>query len=328
MMEAENSPLPIQEEHIARLEEMGNIIKRRLFTTVLPYPYEILTENILDPAHVFFAHHNKPLGSKREKAGPIPMKLKENPLPRSVASIVTGFTQRSAVDFDLSIDFIPPATYSGTMAMFKTQFYFFFVPVDSWRSRIVTATAFNNGGFTKYRTPIWNTFLWTSHMARNETFCTDNVLLHYQAKRLKRNEEAQFKPETYFTPASCDLLTIQFRKWMERKGGRGPKIPGSIPDVSNEKLLDRYWFHTQECKVCQEGLAFCKRIATVANLLAVPCLVGSVGFLIKSLKGNFPYWKTSLILIPALIFWSIYYFFEKILIPKFYYVHFSHAEND
>lgn len=69
-------PIPMMPDLAAAMEERAKYSFPAGFTRVLPYSYDVLVENVSDPAHLPVAHHGIP-GLDRSSAAALTMKPEE-----------------------------------------------------------------------------------------------------------------------------------------------------------------------------------------------------------------------------------------------------------
>eukprot|EP00741_Cyanophora_paradoxa_P005453 tig00000889_g5288.t1 len=229
----------------------------------LPYDYNVLVENILDPTHVPFAHHNTPQGN-RYASGPLTLSFTERPGPDGrglfKAAIAFGLQGRDRADSGNFLYFRPPVMggYNYRFPFGEGGSVVYMVPLGHGRSRVLARFPRNFKKEELLRRPRF-----VDHMERNLLLDQDLVLLIEQEARL-RPGGYDWRREWHM-PAPCDAFVAAFRLWMESR-----------------EVLDRYEQHVRLCSSCsaalraiqlaQQGLA-----AAALALLASAALYGRVG---------------------------------------------------
>ncbi|XP_004308605.1 PREDICTED: protochlorophyllide-dependent translocon component 52, chloroplastic-like [Fragaria vesca subsp. vesca] len=238
----------------------------------LPYGYEVLIENLMDPAHAPYAHYGiMPTQEPEEKAdreGGRPMDLHISKLD------INGFT----VDDQNSgqSKYVPPclfyssligpidnsngAALSGKLYGFvkppgngkvsatsRALLVFFCVPVSPGYSRLITTHPINFGLWVKIRPR------WLSHTRLNLILDSDLYLLHLEERRMM-DAGTQWQ-KACFVPTKSDVVVVAYRKWINQYAGgqvdwRG-KYTGELPPTPpKEQLMDRYQSHVVNCSSC------------------------------------------------------------------------------
>ncbi|KAG0614122.1 hypothetical protein M758_6G152500 [Ceratodon purpureus] len=256
----------------------------------LEYGYETLIENLMDPAHVNFAHHK--IQGNRKNATDLKFQITSKITP-------AGF---SGKDENSEAIFNPPCCFrlaftiggkkpvgvsdvtsgrkwsltgsSKEKAPKKVSLIFICIPVSPGRSRLIWSFPRNffTTGF-KIIPP------WVTHMTNNLVLDSDLLLLHLLGKRLEYEGESNWFERCY-TPAGADAYVIGFRKWLNDFAGGAPdwagrfenKIPPSPP---KEIILDRYYTHVVRCKSCSSACKNFKALEVTLQVLAI-ALVGLV----------------------------------------------------
>ncbi|BBN14704.1 hypothetical protein MPTK1_6g13750 [Marchantia polymorpha subsp. ruderalis] len=260
----------------------------------LPYGYELLTENLLDPSHVPFAHHK--IQGNRNTARPLNLKV--------VDSHIQGFSAKREETMDLifhapclsRMDFrIPPPKTppKGHPLALKVREWiasrkqpkvdeevkqistiFFCVPVAPGKSKVIFSFPRNFAQLVFKLTPRW--FGHYSHMA---VIDSDLLLLHELEHRIQERG-GDIKP-LYFTPALADTCVMEFRKWFKTlaqgKVDYGAKSSSTLPPRPPRRVLfDRGISHVAKCKICSGAAANFRRLKEVLQIVSV-ALVGLVG---------------------------------------------------
>ncbi|CAI5501286.1 unnamed protein product [Closterium sp. Naga37s-1] len=212
----------------------------------LEYGYELLMENLLDPAHVPFAHHK--YQGDRNKASPLPSMV--------VTSITArGIEGKSFVFGPATV--VPPCTLiqklyiggkvpEGSGQKQRTVILFFHcIPRMPGQSRLIWF-------FLKNIIPAWMPMPpeWFVHLLRMKVSDTDHVLLHLTERRLEEEGGAVQGIKSYYTPTSSDSFISAFRSWLRRFAGCKARFPAYVdpklpPAKSRREILDRQRFQVR-----------------------------------------------------------------------------------
>ncbi|KAL9386191.1 hypothetical protein Peur_019315 [Populus x canadensis] len=279
-----------------------------------PYGYDVLIENVLDPAHLPYAHYGlvnalKPqVKSDREGGGPIDLSVKKLDSQ--------GFLENQ--DHFGDTKFIAPcisyassspgdAPEKGSMQK-RMAYVFICIPVSPGRSRLIWIFPRNFGLWIDKVVPRW-----IFHLKYNLVFDSDLYLLHMQERKFMDVGPANWQ-KACFVPTKSDALLVGYRRWFNKYSGgqvdwKG-KYCGALPPTSpREQLFDRYWSHVVNCRSCNaayKGLNALEVILQVASLafigvaaatkqnantmvvMAVVCFAG-LRWLARFISKNFHY---------------------------------------
>eukprot|EP00850_Spirogloea_muscicola_P007222 SM000036S13266 [mRNA] locus=s36:245418:247515:- [translate_table: standard] len=236
----------------------------------LPYGYEVLVENIVDPSHLPFAHHG--VGDLKRKDGKPLILLVE---PRGLS----GFfgTSDEAVMMSkngIKLEFQAPnrATYFSVRERkgkeFRMMTTIFCTPTTPGRSRIVLTSALEKKSRSLFR--FFPNFL--LHLFQQKVLDGDAFFLHGQERTMERLAPQSHKAwsRLYFFPTSADRFVLAFRQWLMRHAGGGVQWPDGIDTqlptqfLSKEETLNRWNDHTRHCLTCQTAL---RRLQAVQHAL-------------------------------------------------------------
>lgn len=326
---AANAPFPLTDEVIAKFEKEMKINKNFEFTATIPYDFGVLMENASDPAHLPFSHHKMEFGDHRKNSGPLDMVIKDGKFPGTAVGVEYELPD---VKLKVGVNFVPPGNifYDFCFPFGTFTLILLGTPVDKWRSRIhlvMTDAPVVTGNL--FLVLLWKFFPWGYHMGRCQILDSDGVLLHHQNRRLWNSGENRWKPSVYCTPTKSDLFGLEVRKWMEARGIAELSLDGDVPlELSKRDIMDRYRFHVSECKVCQSGLKFCRRVSALCKWMSQIAALTAVGLVWKAMNQTISYRKSSLALVAVIVFGLIHLLVERMVIPRFFFVNFSHAKND
>ncbi|KAL1557444.1 Flavonoid 8-hydroxylase 2, chloroplastic [Salvia divinorum] len=231
------------------------------------YGYEILIENLMDPAHVAYAHYGVmetgqvPKSLKADREGGIPLEMSVQKLD------VHGFTSKQIFGENY---FVAPCLLYGYFAPTKGQIankassevvfssippekkamlVFYCVPVSPGRSRLIYAIPRNFDVWMHRIVPRW-----MHHILQNLILDSDLYLLHMEERKLREVGALNWHRSCY-VPTKSDALVVAFRRWLNKYGGaqvdwRDRYTGELLPTPPREQLFDRYWTHTVGCSSC------------------------------------------------------------------------------
>eukprot|EP00252_Welwitschia_mirabilis_P026827 TRINITY_DN894_c0_g1_i2.p1 TRINITY_DN894_c0_g1~~TRINITY_DN894_c0_g1_i2.p1 ORF type:complete len:528 (-),score=69.68 TRINITY_DN894_c0_g1_i2:301-1884(-) len=278
----------------------------------LPYGYEILTENLMDPSHVPYAHYglmgqtgSPRLAQNHQRAGrPIDMKLQRLDQSGFEATVPRG-----------SWNFIAPCLIVGTLVLDQFEkeegqssktnkqdgktktlyFVFLCVPVSAGKSRILWAFPRNFAHWVDF-------FLrrWIVHINQILFLDSDLCMLHIEEKLLLKEGMKTWEKACY-VPTSADTAVIAFRKWLKKyaEGGIywGEKATDFLcSTLPKEQAMDRYWSHVVKCRSCRGALKLLKALETSTQILSI-VFIGFISILgaTKWISSNSLVLNTSLL---------------------------------
>jgi hypothetical protein len=101
---------------------------------------------------------------------------------------------------------------------------------------------------------------WLSHIGQNAVLEDDQIFLHHQERYLEQSGGSANFAKAFYLPTYADRYVIELRSWVNKYSG--DPFPGATlpPRLPREKLLDRYYSHTQKCSSCSKALANIRRI--------------------------------------------------------------------
>ncbi|GAA0172320.1 oxygenase [Lithospermum erythrorhizon] len=215
------------------------------------------------------------------------------PLDMSVQKLdINGFTTKQKFDEENqngSHLFTPPCLLISSMdidgkdqsqnsgLLHKTRYLlvFFCVPVSPGYSRMILSAPRNIRLPTDFFTPPW-----ISHLIVNLIIDSDLNLLHVEEKNFMEIGPSNWL-KSCFVPTQADTNVISFRRWLHKYSSASGQVDWSAkfsndqlpPTPTREKLLDRYWSHTVNCKSCSsayKGFTILEFILQVSSI----CLIG------------------------------------------------------
>mmetsp|Transcript_75392 Transcript_75392/g.125702 ORF Transcript_75392/g.125702 Transcript_75392/m.125702 type:complete len:518 (-) Transcript_75392:38-1591(-) len=273
------------------------------YTRDLPYGWDTLLENIVDPSHVPFAHHG--LQGKREDAIAINMSA-------AIAMHPSGFNfsfgdrtmgMRRAGGGEFRAPYVvsyaavfepkpaapppppgmPPKCFNLTVVM---------IPVAPGWSRAIIfggpsgnkapkpAVVKEGNGADEGQAPpekkraslisiIFSLLpVWLTHLLSSRFLDTDLAFLHYQEQELQRRQKLD-----YFMPAAADRPIAAMRKWVQQYTPPLGQLPPPI--LERSRLLDRWTQHGSHCVHCTRAVESIGLWKRRLSLMLVLSLLGS-----------------------------------------------------
>ncbi|XP_062076564.1 protochlorophyllide-dependent translocon component 52, chloroplastic-like isoform X2 [Humulus lupulus] len=265
--------------YIAEIDD-PSYAQSALINRDLPYGYEVMIENLMDPAHVPYAHYGlmqTRLPGKADREGGIPLEMtleSFNP---------NGFTGMGDPGFN---QFFAPYVFYSSMPVKLDQdnetkkgfqkrmaLVFICVPISPGKSRLIFSGS--TPTFHRYFARWFNKIFprWITHAAINTVLDSDAYLLHLEERKIMDAGVGQWH-KACFVPAKTDAHVVAFRKWLNKYGGgqvdwRG-KFSGVLPPTPpREQLMDRYWSHVVNCGSCKAAYKGFKVLEVVLQVISI-----------------------------------------------------------
>ena len=260
---------------------------KSLLTRDLPYSFDFLVENFMDPAHIPYAHHS--LQASRSDGSPIPMQALTSMSNASCVEVAFQDNIRGKAR-DGVVSFTAPYYYhfrtrNAVTNISSNNLNIVCVPVSPGTSRVFLDIPFARK--KKSRFPKW-----VSHYFSNK-FLDSDLWVHDQ-ERMQRRSINAFIPESnirkqgeavsgngtssvvigerYTMTTESDTGTRVWRKWWSKHMAASPifgepKTP--LPYISREDQLNRYESHAKYCSSCRGALNNANKVKKAAPFLAV-----------------------------------------------------------
>jgi len=257
------------------------------WSRIVPYGFEALLENILDPVHVHWAHHGARRFFRRELGGAT---TSMNPV-----NLLGDLGMN-----DGGLHYHAPITciYAYEMLQY-INFMFTVLPISRYTSRMfmieIRKTAepplplLQRIGWNNVRSKLRP--VWAEHLEVCMTTDGDNVLVHEVERNIELNEHGAESWRNSYVPIHIDGLVVALRKWMDVRRAGIPWIsPAYNPAVADTftkyKMIERWESHTKDCQVCSGALKGWQRLEWVVDkvlnlalLLLVLILSGTAAIL-------------------------------------------------
>ncbi|MBA0708411.1 hypothetical protein Golax_023539, partial [Gossypium laxum] len=204
----------------------------------LPFGYEFLIENLMDFAHLPYAHYGimrapTPKGKvDREGGRPLDMKVKKLD--------INGFVEQEWGNSN----FIAPCIFHAFADVEvdeenqRVMFIFMCVPVSPGNSRLIWIFPRKFGVWIDQIVPRW-----IFHIGVNLVLDSDLYLLHVEERKIMEIGATNWQ-KACFLPTKSDATVVGFRRWFNKYAGgeidwKG-KYSGALPpSPPREQLMDR-----------------------------------------------------------------------------------------
>ncbi|KAL6850024.1 hypothetical protein ACP4OV_020651 [Aristida adscensionis] len=293
--------------------------------------YDILIENILDPAHLPYAHKGLiPIISFKEDPGryiehdqeggaPIRMKIEQASIEGYLSTMEGG-----------DVRFKAPCTFHGTSrtkvaAVGTTEPWFmlvaFCIPVAPGRSRLIFGFPTNSMVWLYKIIPRW-----FYHIAQNRVVDSDISLLHIQERKYAAVGLDNWQ-NACLLPTSSDRQVIGFRNWFRKYcknqvGWATPQADELPPPTAKDKLLERYWSHVMQCTSCSGALKAMRALQValqVASVAVVGFLAAGNGTLVTSAV------QRTIVVSVAVLCFAASHWLANFIEKNFYFQDYVHA---
>jgi phenylpropionate dioxygenase-like ring-hydroxylating dioxygenase large terminal subunit len=259
------------------------------FTRDLPYGYDTLLENIVDPSHVPFAHHG--LQGTRSDALPILMtqpqnvtingfdfdfadrtlKMRRNGTGIFRAPFVISYASKFLSDNDTISSTKAPQgrqTVSSPKPPRRKEFNLttVIIPTQPGWSRIIIVGGTSTSDKIDPPKQPKSLFLkilsilpvWLIHQFSNRFLDSDLVFLHHQEQEREARRHGSAVGDSspslwnriYFMPAQSDRCILALRQWVDSY--LSPHLLWPLPrlETDRRRLFDRWTQHSEHCQFC------------------------------------------------------------------------------
>jgi phenylpropionate dioxygenase-like ring-hydroxylating dioxygenase large terminal subunit len=290
---------------IPELDVPDNVDATNFFVRDMPYSWQVLVENLCDPAHVPFAHHAFMGGADRNQESmqldinvveetSSGFKAQKDPYPTEGGKYDVKFQAPCLLFYTIvSSNAVGGDDEEASKRKKKKGSFLglgqYCIPTAPGRSRIIARFPFHLT-FKPAMYAIRHTPRWITHLSQNVVMDSDVVFLSSQDELLSRREP------NYYMPARCDAMVAAFRKWLAFYGRGGPEWlgipakrslgeplgwirPQNIPlRGGRDALLDRYRQHTDVCSSCRgahKNLYVIREALTYAGIILLAAATAS-----------------------------------------------------
>tara|TARA_B100000424_G_scaffold95242_1_gene71643 strand:+ start:1535 stop:2857 length:1323 start_codon:yes stop_codon:yes gene_type:complete len=258
----------------------GDLINQTnpFFVRELPYSFDILIENFMDPAHIPFAHHG--LQGVRTDGSPIPMEkltFNNTTLEVSFNDTILNKSRQGVLSFNRPCGY-HFKTKSLVTNKWKKNLQIYAVPVKNGRSRVLIQSPFKSKILP----------LWLLH-ALNNRFLNTDAWLHIAEKNIDSKDVL-----SDYTLIESDKAVYYWRKWWQKYGfADAPQDSFSKAIFRNNDRLSWYQMtniwedHTKHCESCKKSLVFFKRILFISKyVLKIGVFLRSITIIVISFVVN------------------------------------------
>ena len=262
------------------------------YTRDFPYGWDMLVENLIDPAHIPWAHHG--LQGKRTDALPINMTSASSYGPHGFTFTfedrTMGMLRKGHADFKAPYVINYLGNYDATPTPFKLSVIC--IPTrPGWSRAIIFSREASiqsenikekdkeiKPQKAKLSSQLFRKVFsilptWLLHQLSHKFLDSDLAFLHYQQYELEKRSESNSNNLPYFIPARCDLCVATFRKWIRQYAHLPRPLPPPISQTDRLSLFDHYGQHTSHCIHCQKGLETLSRWRRNAKVSAALSLL-------------------------------------------------------
>ena len=239
----------------------------------VPYDTFTLLENVIDPSHVPYTHHNTV--GKRANAAPVELQVthadkfgfegvwQEGPRKGTLGTQYTKFVAPCLMWHDLT-----------SKQFGRTLTVVYATPIRKGECRLFARFPF------KFASPIPRFFIslspkWLTHISNNKILEDDQIFLHYQERYLENLGGSDNYSRAFYLPTKADLYVSELRQWVNLYFADAFKSEKYPPTLSKEQLLDRYHSHTKHCASCRGALKRVQQLKTVSAAIAILALAAS-----------------------------------------------------
>lgn len=311
----------------------------QVYNRDIPYGYEILTENLMDPAHVPYAHYGimrMPQPSvKQDREGGKPLDINVHKIDKN------GFTatQQNGV-----WKFVPPCLFYGTVTMGgspdngsatsagstkgqlgqkpprQVLLIFICMPVSPGNSRLIFISPRNFG--------VWIDKIvarWMYHIGQSLIIDSDLYLLHLEEKKVMQAGPSNWQ-KICFVPTKSDANVVAFRKWLNKyAGGKvdwGNKYDGSLPPTpAREQLMDRYRTHVLNCTSCNKAYKGLNALEVSLQVFSI----ASVAIVAATKQGMISIAARNVLIVAAILCFVGSRWLSHFIHKNFHYHDYNHA---
>ncbi|KAM7280100.1 hypothetical protein ACFE04_007234 [Oxalis oulophora] len=301
----------------------------------IPYGYEILIENLMDPAHVPYAHYGimqmRQPEEKADREGGKPLNMTVEKIDKD------GFISKS--DTGRSKFFAPnifysytepmedqvngaaaPGTKSSSSKQRRMALIFMCVPVSPGNSRLIWVFPRNFGVWLDKVVPRW-----IFHIGQNLILDSDLYLLHVEERKIKEIGPANWQKACY-VPTKSDAKVVGFRRWLNKYASghvdwKGKFTGELLPTPPREQLMDRYWSHVVNCRSCSKA---CKVLNVLEVALQVISIV-SIGIVAATKQNVMSAAARTTIVSTAVLFFLASRYLAHFIYKNFRYHDYDHA---
>ncbi|XP_065869113.1 protochlorophyllide-dependent translocon component 52, chloroplastic-like [Euphorbia lathyris] len=293
-----------------------------------PFGYEILIENLVDPAHVPYAHFKllpiPPSKNRvvldREGGAPIDINIETVDINCFRANRFGGNSRFMAPSTYYSAFTLPSKDKSSNVPQRRGLLVFFCVPVSPGKSRLIFTFPRNFAVWVDRMIPRW-----VFHLSQNLVLDSDLYLLHLEERKIMEVGALNWQ-KACFVPTKSDAQVIAFRKWLKKYSGGhinwGMKFSGILPPTPpKDQLMDRYWSHVVNCSSCSSAYKGLKVVEVVLQVMSIV----SIGILAATKQRLTSVITRSTILVLAVVCFAASRWLAHFIYKNFHFHDYNHA---
>jgi len=254
----------------------------------IPYAWDYLIENILDPSHVPVAHHGLQMGTGRHLVGPDQVKLLEHNITNNAVQFLIQNKQSAAVPpRDQRWTFQLPGVWS-VITPNGFGLFILVTPIDDQSTRIIHMVS----GRARQFVPKWLPEALV-HVKQTRFYDSDAFMIRHQQQVVAETGDPSQALKSYSLVSEADATTALFRKWFSaRCGGQVPLLvpprratPPQLP--SRDQAADSWEQHGKHCVHCRSAEAAARktRVLSLAAVVASALLSSVIGFLASAIAA-------------------------------------------
>ncbi|WP_138501205.1 Rieske 2Fe-2S domain-containing protein [Nostoc sp. PA-18-2419] len=258
--------------------------------TEVPVGYTVSVESTFDPSHAEFLHQGIGLFSPQTA---LPMKDFE---AIGEISAEGGFTLKHQgynlfnMDMEAMRKFTPPCC-NTTIYRYpngKTNlFQLYFVPVQPGVCRYIGKFISDVNSLKKnFLFEILPKDLQTGLQHLSTYKLNDQDLSAMYSQEVNQSSLDKKWQRAYFMPSPADIGIITFRKWLDEFAGGNPAwqgcVEGSVKQLNDEQLYDRWHRHTKHCPSCRNSMIFIEKVRNFCNICSLIFTLLTLVFILVS----------------------------------------------
>ncbi|XXG48478.1 hypothetical protein AAC387_Pa02g2915 [Persea americana] len=306
----------------------------------IPYGYEVLTENLMDPAHVPYAHYGimrvpsrKNRYADREGGRPLDLAIETLNAKGFLAKQEYGCSKFVAPCLFYAFPKLEPADGLSSSANIKegeanqvqrrALLIFICIPVSPGKSRLIWVFPRNFSLWLDQIVPRW-----MFHVGQNLILDSDLYLLHVEERKIAGVGQSNWL-KACFVPTKSDALVVGFRRWLKKYAGSevswGAKFRDGLPTLPptppREQLMDRYWSHVVHCGSCRVAVKGLKALEVSLQVISF----ASVCVVAAAKQNMISTVVRSAVVCMALVCFLASKWLSHFIYKNFYYHDYSHA---
>lgn len=274
------------------LLDKGWELKSPWFQRDIPLSFDVLLENMTDPAHVPQSHHG--VVGDRESDQRMTIQMTTPVTKGGFGSLVTPAAGMGPYEVTYTAPSLVKYEFPGpTMLLYSAP------SAKGWSRVVMSFVGPPSSKQTRPGTPqlppllnwfidnIVERFPALQHaLNRNAIVDGDTYFMHAAERTLYERGDHNSWSKQYYMPAAADAAVVSWRKWIDKFGSNLPVLPKSAADLpplmTREQVFDRYHQHTQHCPHCQAAL---RNTEIAIGLLAIAGAVAAGTLIVAAVNA-------------------------------------------